>query len=89
MKAIITVLGKDKVGIIAAVTTYLAGRGVNVLEISQKIVDGYFDMLMIVDISKMTCSPTEMAAELEKLSEQIGLRIQFQRAEIFEAMHRI
>lgn len=89
MKAIITVLGKDKVGIIAAVTSYLAGKGVNILEISQKIIDGYFDMMMIVDISAMNCSPTEMAAELDKLSEEIGLRIQFQRTEIFEAMHRI
>ena len=60
MKAIITVLGKDKVGIIAKVCTYLADRDANVLEISQTIVKGYFDMVMIVDITSITCTPGEL-----------------------------
>ncbi len=89
MKAIITVLGKDKVGIVASVAVHLAEKNINILEVSQTIIDGYFDMLMIVDISKMSCTPAEIAADLEKLSGELGLRIQFQRTEIFEAMHRI
>ncbi len=89
MKAIITVLGKDKVGIVASVAVHLAEKSINILEVSQTIIDGYFDMLMIVDISKMNCTPAEIAADLEKLSGELGLRIQFQRTEIFEAMHRI
>ena len=89
MKAIITVLGKDNVGIVASVADCLAKKSVNILEISQTILDSYFDMIMIVDISKMNCTSAEIAAELEKLSDELGLRIQFQRTEIFEAMHRI
>lgn len=89
MKAIITVLGKDNVGIVASVAARLAEKCVNILEISQTIIGGYFDMLMIVDISKMNCTPAEIAADMEKLSAELGLKIQFQRTEIFEAMHRI
>ena len=89
MKAIITVLGRDNVGIVASVAARLAEKCVNILEISQAIIGGYFDMLMIVDISKMNCTPAEIAADMEKLSAELGLKIQFQRTEIFEAMHRI
>lgn len=89
MKAIVTVLGKDQVGIIAKVCTYLADKNVNVLEISQTIVKGYFDMLMIIDISACTCTSCEMAGGLKELGEEIGLMIKFQREEIFESMHRI
>ena len=89
MKAIVTVLGKDKVGIIAAVCTYLSERGANVVEISQTVVDGYFDMLMIVDIDKISCKIGELAGGLEELGKEIGLMIRFQREEIFESMHRI
>ncbi|MBQ0054901.1 MAG: ACT domain-containing protein [Synergistaceae bacterium] len=89
MKAIITVLGRDNVGIVASVAARLAEKCVNILEISQTIIGGYFDMLMIVDISKMNCTPAEIAADMEKLSAELGLKIQFQRTEIFEAMHRI
>ena len=78
-KAIITVLGKDKVGIIAKTCVYLAEKEVNVLEISQTIVEGFFNMIMIV----------ELACGLEKLGEEIGVIIKFQREEIFESMHRI
>ena len=89
MKAIVTVLGKDQEGIIAKVCTYLADKNANVLEISQTIVKGYFDMLMIIDISACTCTPGEMAGGLKELGEEIGLMIKFQREEIFESMHRI
>ena len=89
MKAIITVIGKDKVGIIARVCTFLADKSVNVLEISQTIVKGYFDMMMIVDIEKMACTPVEIVKELDELGADIGVAIKFQREEIFETMHRI
>jgi ACT domain-containing protein len=89
MKAIITVIGKDKVGIIARVCTFLADKSVNVLEISQTIVKGYFDMMMIVDIEKMACTPVEIVKELDELGADIGVVIKFQREEIFETMHRI
>ncbi len=89
MKGIITVLGKDRVGIIAKVCVYLAERNVNVLEISQTIVEGYFNMIMIVDISNTTCTLAELADGLEKVGEEIGVVTKFQREEIFESMHRI
>lgn len=89
MNAIVTVLGKDQVGIIAKVSTYLAEKRVNVLEISQTIVKGYFDMIMIVDITGCTCTPGELAGGLEELGRGCGLVIKFQREEIFESMHRI
>lgn len=89
MKAIVTVLGKDKVGIIAKVCTYLADKNANVLEISQTIVKGYFDMLMIIDITNCSSTPGELAGGLRELGEEIGLMIKFQREEIFESMHRI
>lgn len=88
-KAIVTVLGKDQVGIIAKVCMYLADKNANVLEISQTIVKGYFDMLMIIDITKCSCSPGELAGGLKELGDSIGLAINFQREEIFESMHRI
>ena len=88
-KAIITVVGKDTVGIIAKVCTYLAGNGVNILDISQTIVSGYFNMMMITDISGATKSFAAISDEMEKLGEEIGVVIKFQREEIFEKMHRI
>lgn len=88
-RAIITVVGKDTVGIIAKVCTYLAGNGVNVLDISQTIVSGYFNMMMIVDIAKARKSFADISAEMEALGQQIGVSIKCQREEIFEKMHRI
>lgn len=88
-KAIITVVGKDTVGIIAKVCTYLAGNGVNILDISQTIVSGYFNMMMITDISDATKSFAAISDEMEKLGEEIGVVIKCQREEIFEKMHRI
>ena len=88
-KTIITVVGKDTVGIIAKVCTYLAENSVNILDISQTIVSGYFNMMMIVDVAKSTKSYNEVVSDLEKLGEEIGVSIKCQREEIFDMMHRI
>ena len=88
-KTIITVVGKDTVGIIAKVCTYLAEHQVNILDISQTIVDGYFNMMMIVDAAQATNSFGDMADEMEKVGEEIGVVIKCQREEIFDKMHRI
>lgn len=88
-KTIITVVGKDTVGIIAKVCTYLVENGVNILDISQTIVSGYFNMMMITDISGATKSFSAISDEMEKLGEEIGVVIKCQREEIFEKMHRI
>lgn len=88
-KAIITVVGKDTVGIIAKVCTYLASSQINILDISQTIVQGYFNMMMIVDMTKADKSFGECADDLEKLGEEIGVSIKCQKEEIFEKMHRI
>lgn len=88
-KAIITVVGQDTVGIIARVCTYLSDHKVNVLDISQTIIDGFFNMMMIVDYSAADESFGAMAVELESLGEEIGVRVRAQREEIFTAMHRI
>lgn len=88
-KTIITVVGKDTVGIIAKVCTYLADNSINVLDISQTIIDGFFNMMMIVDLNTSDVSFAECAAALEKLGEEIGVTIKCQREEIFDMMHRI
>lgn len=88
-KCIITVVGKDTVGIIAKVCTYLADNQVNILDISQTIVQGYFNMMMITDISGAVKEMGQMAEELKKLGEEIGVTIRCQREEIFEKMHRL
>ncbi len=88
-KTIITVVGKDSVGIIAKVCTYLADNGVNILDISQTITGGYFNMMMITDISGSGKSFMEIAEELEALGEQIGCVIKMQREDIFDKMHRL
>lgn len=88
-KAIITVVGKDTVGIIAKVCTYLAENQVNILDISQTIVEEFFNMMMIVDVNSAKKPFEEMVNDLEALGEGIGVRIHCQREEIFTAMHRI
>lgn len=88
-KCIITVVGKDKVGIIARVCTYLADANINILDISQTIVDGYFNMMAIVDTSKTTKEIADVAGDLAELGKAIGVNIQCQREEIFEKMHRL
>jgi ACT domain-containing protein len=88
-KTIITVVGKDTVGIIAKICTYLAGNRVNVEDISQTIVQGYFNMMMVVDTSGSTKPYAEMVTELEDLGDGIGVKIRCQREDIFTKMHRI
>ena len=88
-KVIITVVGKDTVGIIAKVCTYLSEGSVNVLDISQTIVSGYFNMMMIVDMANATASFAEISDQLDALGEEIGVAIKCQKEEIFEKMHRI
>ena len=88
-KCIITVVGKDTVGIIARVCTYLADSQINILDISQTIVQGYFNMMMVVDVSMTSKKFGEVADELETLGEDIGVVIRCQREEIFEKMHRL
>ena len=88
-KAIITVVGKDTVGIIAKVCTYLAENHVNILDISQTIVQEYFNMMMIVDTTKASKDFGSMADDLEKVGEEIGVAIKCQKEEIFTSMHRI
>lgn len=89
LKGIITVLGKDKVGIIAKVCTYLADHNVNILDISQTIIQGYFNMMMIVDISAPTKSFETLVEELQELGRTIGVEIKLQHEDIFNTMHRI
>lgn len=88
-KTIITVVGKDTVGIIARVCTYLAGQGINILDISQTIVQGYFNMMMIVDMSGCGRPFGDVSEELAVLGEEIGVVIKCQKEEIFDQMHRI
>ena len=88
-KTIITVVGKDAVGIIAKVCNYLADNQVNIEDISQTIVQGYFNMIIVADISESPKSNAEMAKELEKVGEDIGVVIRCQHEDIFNMMHRI
>ena len=88
-KTIITVVGKDTVGIIAKVCTYLAENGINVLDISQTIVQDFFNMMMSVDMNGARKPFGECSKDLERLGEEIGVSIKCQREEIFRKMHRI
>lgn len=88
-KAIITVVGKDRVGIIAGVCTYLAENQINILDITQTIVKGFFNMMMVVDVENITKSFGEVAQELEQVGEEIGVSVKIQREEFFLKMHRI
>ena len=89
MKAIVTVVGKDAVGIIAAVCVQLASYNVNVLDISQTVMQGYFTMMMAVDISQSNVTLGQLCKNMEEAGNEMGLSIRVQREDIFEAMHRI
>lgn len=90
MKTIITVLGKDRVGIIAGVCNFLADHEINVLDLDQTIVDGFFNMMMVVDMSMAKEPFADIAASLAKMGEEeLGVQIKMQQEDIFEAMHRI
>lgn len=89
MRAIVTVIGKDRVGIIADVAALLAKHGVNVLDISQTVLQEYFTMIMLVDASGCTVPFAELSRTLDEAGDQLGLKIRAQREDIFNAMHRI
>ena len=89
MKAIVTVVGKDAVGIIAGVCLELAKYNVNVLDISQTVMQGYFTMMMAVDTSKSEIPFAELAKKLDEKGKEMNLSIRLQREDIFEAMHRV
>ena len=88
-KCIVTVLGEDTVGIIAKVCTYLAENEINILDISQTIIQGYFNMMMIVDVANLKKDFKEVCDEMDVLVKEIGVTIHCQREEIFEKMHRL
>ncbi len=88
-KTIITVLGKDKVGIIAKVCVYLSQNNINILDIAQTIVDGYFNMMMVVDIADASKDQSRINEELGDLGKEIGVQIRAQSEEIFNMMHRL
>lgn len=88
-RAIITVVGRDSVGIMARVCTFLADNKINILEITQTIVKGYFNMMMIVDISQTPGTFDGLSSRLDEVGRQIGVQIKIQLEEIFDKMHRI
>ncbi len=89
MKAIVTVVGKDRVGIIAQVSTQLANLNINILDISQTVMQGYFTMMMAVDTSAAALPLGDLAVALEEKGKEMGMSIRLQREDIFEAMHRV
>ncbi|AZO93398.1 ACT domain-containing protein [Iocasia frigidifontis] len=89
MKAIITVIGEDKVGIIAKVSSLLASTNVNILDISQTVLQDYFTMMMLVDISGLNIPQDELNEELDRVGKELGLSIKLQHEDIFRSMHRI
>lgn len=89
MKAIVTVVGKDQVGIIAAVCAHLAAYNANVLDIRQTVMQGYFTMMMVVDVSGSNIPVAELAQQMEEKGREMNLSIRLQREDIFEAMHRV
>lgn len=89
MKAIVTVVGKDRVGIIANVCTALANYNVNVLDISQTVMQGYFTMMMATEVSACSVPLAQLCTEMENIGKEMGLSIRVQREDIFEAMHRV
>lgn len=89
MRAIVTVIGKDKTGIIAAVSADLAKAGANILDISQTVMAEFFTMIMLVDLTGISISFSELKTNLEETGKKIGVEARIQREEIFNAMHRI
>lgn len=89
MKAIVTVIGVDRVGIIAKISTILMEHNVNIVDLSQNVLDDIFTMTMIVDISKISASFEALNDALQESGKQMGLDVRLQKEEIFTAMHRI
>ena len=89
MKAVVTVVGKDRVGIIANVCTALAGFQVTVLDINQTVMQGYFTMMVVVEVSMCNIPLADLVTKMDDIGKEMGLSIRVQREDIFEAMHRI
>ena len=89
MRIVVTIFGKDRVGIIALVSQKLAENSINILNINQNILEGYFNMVMLADISSATISLKDLQKLLREEGERIGVDIRVQHEDIFEAMHRI
>ena len=89
MRAVITVIGKDKTGIIAGVSTALAGMDINILDISQTTMQEYFAMITLVDMSKTTFGFHQVKKILETKAQELGMKITIQREDIFNAMHEV
>lgn len=89
MRAVVTVVGKDKTGIIAKVSAFLAERGVNILDISQTILQDYFAMIMLVDLSEAGAQLSTLADECAAMGESIGMSVHMQHEDIFNAMHSV
>lgn len=89
MNAVVTVVGKDRVGIIAAVCAALARCNINILDISQTVMQGYFTMMMVVDTTRCELQFPALCSRMEAEGERIGVSVRVQREEIFDAMHRV
>jgi ACT domain-containing protein len=89
MNAIITVVGSDKVGIIAKVSAFLAERNINIIDISQTILSGNFVMMMVVDLSSGTKALEDVKKELAEMGESFGVSISMMHEKVFSAMHRV
>ena len=89
MKAILTVIGRDRSGIIARTSMLLYKHAANIEDLTQTVLSGYFTMVMLIDLSAMTISFEELQAELNALGAEMGVEIRMQRREIFDAMHRL
>lgn len=88
-RTIITVIGKDRVGIIARVCTFLAENNINILDINQSIVQGFFNMMMIVDAQETNKDFSVLIEEIEEVGNELGVKIKMQHEDIFNIMHRI
>ncbi len=88
-RTIITVIGKDRVGIIARVCTFLAENNINILDINQSIVQGFFNMMMIVDAQETNKDFSVLVEEIEEVGNELGVKIKMQHEDIFNIMHRI
>ncbi|KRM84474.1 hypothetical protein FD21_GL001975 [Liquorilactobacillus vini DSM 20605] len=89
LKAILTTIGKDQVGIIAGVSQFLAAKSINILDVSQTIMDGYFTMMMMVEIKDKDFDFSVLTAGLNDLGQKLGVEIKIRRAEIYQAMHQL
>ncbi|WP_434778741.1 ACT domain-containing protein [Neisseria sp. Ec49-e6-T10] len=89
MKAVLSVVGQDKVGIIAGVSNKLAELNINILDLSQTIMEGYFTMMMVCDISQMNLEFVQAKEALNQVGDKLGMQINIQRQDIFDAMHKL